>query len=247
MDVGERVAHADCRIAELRRYALKPGARDTLIELFDREFIETQEAVGMQLLGQFRDLDDPDSFVWLRCFRDMSTRKQALDAFYGGPVWKEHGSAAGATMLDVGNVLLLRPLSDLELDADGRPAPGATEPLPGLVVVTIYLLANAAAEDFPGFFESELEPAFRNAGISVLATYVTEESENTFPTLPVREDVKAFVWMAMYVDEADHARHLAALEGSRAWHDVGAALARQTAGAPDVLRLTPTARSLIHG
>jgi quinol monooxygenase YgiN len=75
MDVGERVPYEDCRIVELRRYALKPGARDTLIELFDREFIETQEEGGMQLLGQFRDLDDPDSFVWLRCFRDMSTRK----------------------------------------------------------------------------------------------------------------------------------------------------------------------------
>jgi hypothetical protein len=32
-----------------------------LIELFDREFVETQEELGMDLLGRFRDLDDPDS------------------------------------------------------------------------------------------------------------------------------------------------------------------------------------------
>ena len=53
-----------CQVVELRRYALHPDDRETLIELFDRELVETQEAVGMDVLGQFRDLDDPDSFVW---------------------------------------------------------------------------------------------------------------------------------------------------------------------------------------
>ena len=33
-------------IAELRQYKLVPGKRDVLIELFEREFVETQEAVG---------------------------------------------------------------------------------------------------------------------------------------------------------------------------------------------------------
>jgi NIPSNAP protein len=101
------------RIVELRRYALRPRARDTLIELFDRELVEPQEQLGMRLLGQFRDLDDPDGFVWLRGFSDMQFRKRALEAFYGGPVWKTHASAANATMIDVDNVLLLRPLAGL--------------------------------------------------------------------------------------------------------------------------------------
>src|SRR5688572_25580775 len=57
-----------CPITELRQYTLHPGKRDTLIDLFDREFVETQEAVGMTLIGQFRDLDKPDRFVWLRGF-----------------------------------------------------------------------------------------------------------------------------------------------------------------------------------
>ena len=50
-------------VVELRQYTLKPGSRDALIELFDREFVETQEALGMAVLGQFRDLDDPERFV----------------------------------------------------------------------------------------------------------------------------------------------------------------------------------------
>ena len=73
-------------IVELRRYDLVPGTRDTLIDIFDRRLIEGQEAEGMAIIGQFRDLDDPDSFVWLRGFADMETRRKALDGFYSGPV-----------------------------------------------------------------------------------------------------------------------------------------------------------------
>src|SRR2546429_3834352 len=73
-----------CPIIELRQYTLHSGQRDVLIDLFDREFVESQEALGMKLIGQFRHLDDPNRFVWLRGFRDMSLRAQALKDFYGG-------------------------------------------------------------------------------------------------------------------------------------------------------------------
>ena len=75
-------------IIELRQYTLHPGKRDTLIDLFEREFIEGQEAVGMTLIGQFRDLDDPDRFVWMRAFKDMPARADSLQRFYCGPVWQ---------------------------------------------------------------------------------------------------------------------------------------------------------------
>src|SRR5439155_10598944 len=48
-----------CPIVELRQYTLHRGKRDVLIDLFDREFIEPQETLGMNILGQFSDLDDP--------------------------------------------------------------------------------------------------------------------------------------------------------------------------------------------
>ena len=82
-----------CPIVELRQYTLHPGKRDVLIDLFDREFVESQEALGMKVIGQFRDLDNPNRFVWLRGFRDMPSRVQTLEDFYGGPVWKAHREA----------------------------------------------------------------------------------------------------------------------------------------------------------
>lgn len=94
-------------VVELRQYTLHPGRRDTLIALFEREFIETQEALGLRVIGQFRDLDDPDRFIWLRGFSDMSARRRSLAAFYDGPVWAAHRDAANATMVDSDNVRLL--------------------------------------------------------------------------------------------------------------------------------------------
>jgi quinol monooxygenase YgiN len=236
-----------CPIVELRRYALRPGAREALIELFDRELVETQEEVGMQILGQFRDLDDPDSFVWLRGFSDMESRKRGLEAFYSGPVWKEHGPAANATMVDSDKVLLLRAVADLELAGTSRPAPGSIDQ-PGLVVVTIYSLAGPDPSEFPAFFARELEPALGATGVSVRGTYATEHSPNTFPALPVREDENVFVWMTVHADEADHARHALALDRSPLWQNrISQALAERLHGGVETLRLRPTARSLLHG
>ena len=100
-----------CPIVELRQYTLHPGKRHVLIDLFDREFIEPQEALGMKIIGQFRDVDNRNRFVWLRGFRDVASRAQALQNFYGGLVWKAHREAANATMVDSDNVLLLNPAS----------------------------------------------------------------------------------------------------------------------------------------
>jgi hypothetical protein len=70
-----------CPVVELRQYTLHPGKREVLIELFDREFVESQEQLGMNVLGQFRDLENADRFVWLRGFRNMSERAEGLKSF----------------------------------------------------------------------------------------------------------------------------------------------------------------------
>ena len=94
-------------VLELRRYRLHPGRRDELIALFEREFVEPQEAAGAHLFGLFRSGDD---FVWLRGFASLASRKAALEEFYFGPVWRRFREEANATMLDSDNVLLLRPV-----------------------------------------------------------------------------------------------------------------------------------------
>jgi quinol monooxygenase YgiN len=239
-----------CPVLELRQYTLHPGKRDVLIELFDREFVESQEAEGMQIVGQFRDLGDPNRFVWLRGFRDMPTRAKALTAFYGGPVWKAHRQAANETMIDCDNVLLLRPAregSGFSLGSAERPSRGAVAPAGGLVIATIYDLEAGAEGDFVDFFEGRLEPALSDAGASIVGYFVTEPSANTYPALPVREGENVFVWFSRFRDQAAYERYIAALAGSPRWGgDVTKDLARRLKGHPETLKLSPTGRSKLR-
>jgi len=233
-----------CACIELRQYTLHPGRRDALIELFDQRFLEPQEALGMQVLGQGRDLDDPDRFVWLRGFRDTAARAPALRTFYGGPVWQAHRAAANETMIDSDDVLLLRPVhagAGLELPAL-RPA----EPGTGLVIATVWMLASPVDDDFVRLFELRARPLLAERGGAPLAWYRTEYADNEFPQLPVRTGVHAFVWLASFATAEDHAYHRASLARSAAWRDVAEALASRFAAPGRELRLSPTVRSRLR-
>ena len=183
-------------IVELRQYTLLPGQREVLIELFEREFVESQEELGMRVLGSFRDLDREDRFVWLRGFEDMRTRLRGLTAFYGGPVWAEHGPLANSTMSEFDDVLLLHTVTDLSLPAKRNRSSGSS----GLVI-SVHERALL----------SQLDP-----GLGLLASYA---AINDFPALPVRQDVGVAVRIGR--DEPP----ITSLQ---------------------VLRLEPTARSLLH-
>jgi hypothetical protein len=163
-----------CPVVELRQYTLHPGKRDILIDLFDREFVESQEALGIKIIGQFRDLEHPDRFVWLRGFRDMTARAKALSDFYSGPVWKAHREAANATMIDSDNVLLLRPAlptSGFSLENMKRPPIGSHEMPTSLVLATIYYFEGPAASDFINFFERTLKPVGDKPGHDSLCVF----------------------------------------------------------------------------
>jgi hypothetical protein len=239
-----------CPVVELRQYTLHPVKRDTLIDLFDREFVESQEALGIKIIGQFRDLDRPDRFVWLRGFRDMTSRAKALSDFYSGPVWKAHREAANATMIDSDNVLLLRPAvptSGFSLENMKRPPVGSDDVPMSLVVATIYYFESPVAPDFINFFEQTLKPVVANLGATVSAYFVTENSENTFPALPVRAGENVFVWFSTFRDSAAYEDYVAALLQSERWRDeVSVGLARYVKRAPEVLKLSPTARSQLR-
>jgi NIPSNAP len=238
-------------VVELRQYTLHPGKCDVLIDLFDREFVESQEEVGIKIIGQFRDLDHQDRFVWLRGFPDMTSRAKALNDFYSGPVWKAHREAANATMIDSDNVLLLcpaSPTSGFSLKGLKRAPVGADEIPTGLIVATIYYFAGPVGPGFVNFFEHTLRPGNESLGATISAFFVTENSENTFPALPVRSGENVFVWFSTFADLAAYEDYLAARSRSEEWRsEVSTPLTHFLQKAPEVLRLSPTARSLLRG
>ncbi|MFI9555036.1 NIPSNAP family protein [Nonomuraea endophytica] len=161
-------------IYELRRYTLRPGTRDTLIELFEREFVDTQEEAGIEVLAQFRDPRAPDTFTWIRAFPDMEARFRSLTDFYTGAAWKAHAEAARATMVDTDDVLLLRPVLVPPFEGVGS---GGASPYR----LTVFPVVEGSVARF-----AELA-----AGAA--ACFETEHAVNTYAPLPVREGENVFV------------------------------------------------------
>jgi len=232
---------ADDQVFELRQYTLHRGQRDTLIALFEESFIEPQNELGAHVLGTFRDLDDPDRFVWIRGFRDLRIRQSALSSFYGGPLWQAKRMEANATMLDSDNVLLLRP---------AQPGAGfrllATAPAgpPGVIGATIYYLDGVDVLQFTRFFDDTLTPQLTQLGVHPLARLVSEERPNTYTLLPVRQHDRVFVWFARWPSVAAEEACVSRMRALSGWRDsapeaVLPALMRK----PERLRLAPTARS----
>jgi hypothetical protein len=220
-------------VLELRQYTIRSGMRERLPALFREHFAAAQEAVGARILGTFFDLDDPDRFVWLRGYADMTTRGRALPAFYGSDVWKQYRGDANAAIVDSDNALLLHAL------------PGAAFAGPvaadGVLRASVRALSGVDAVAFAQWFDERFVPLIAGCGAVVDARYASEPEPNTFAALPVRDDA-VFVWFAHFADaraERAFARALAARTG---WRDdcppeILPALMRR----PEVLRLVPVA------
>ncbi|MER8785747.1 NIPSNAP family protein [Mesorhizobium sp. M1006] len=240
-------------VVELRQYTLKPGRRETLIGIFDSHLIEGQESAGMTIIGQFRDLDRPDMFVWLRGFDGMEARKNALTAFYDGPVWAAWRDAANATMISSDDVLLLKPAwpgASLDLSGSKRlpqadlEKPSAGSDLQAIVVIRIHHLQPSLEARFANDFQTAALPVLAAFGARPLA-FVTEHAENSFPRLPVRAGENVFISITGFDSTEAHARREAALAASPEWQVFEQSAQRDLARPVEVLRLAPTARSLL--
>ena len=166
----------------------------------------------------------------------MTSRAQALSDFYGGLVWKMHREAANATMIDSDNVLLLRPVhltSGFSLENMKRPPVGSDEVPTSLIVATIYYFEHSVPSDFINFFKHTLKPVATSLGATTSAYFMTENSENTFPALPVRAGENIFVWFSIFQNSAAYGNYVAALSQSERWRsDALPGLAHYLDGAP---------------
>ena len=237
-------------IIELRQYVLYPGKRDVFTRLFEDQFVESQEALGMDIIGTFHEPQHPSHFTWIRGFTDMDVRPKELDAFYSGPVWQAHRDTANPMLEDNDNVLLLHEAyagSGFAKQNHSHPPIGSTALPGGLVVVNIYYLKEAPPTRFCDFFRETMTPQLKTAGIRVLGSFVPEQKPNNFPKLKIREGENLFVWFARFNDTADYQHHLATLDSQPQWRDrVAAALTGQLNSPPEILELEPTARSFLH-
>jgi NIPSNAP len=229
-------------LIELRQYTLRLGTRDTLLDVFERFLIDGQEAVGMRIGGTYLDSRDANRFVWMRGFHDLEQRRQALDAFYSGPIWMQHRGTANPTMIDSDDVLLLRPTVPAHppaLPSRNRPEPGLADAPEHRVRLSVYAYEPEA--ELTHWLSTTVHAALERYLEASIATWRTDPGPNTFPQLPVRDE-NTFVWSASFEDaEAMSAAELR-LESAPQWHaDIAPRLRSHVV--EQRLHLQPTARS----
>ena len=185
-------------VVELRRYAIREGEAHAFARCFESFFPEALQQLGAIIFGDFVERGPATTFTWLRGYPDMAARLAANEAFYGGPLWREHAAATNARLLDHTNVLLLRPLSPER----GLPVLPAVDPIRepagarGVMVAQIFTMADGTLATFA----REAERAFscyQEAGLRELGTLVTLDVPNNFPRHPVRTDGPHLVWLGL--------------------------------------------------
>jgi hypothetical protein len=232
----------DINVVELRRYALRPGARARFSRYFDTWFPEAFQQLGAAALGQFHERGAPDRFTWLRGFADMAARRRACTAFYDGPVWAEHRAALNELMVDSDNVLLLQPARP----GDGLRLLPAVDPVRepggarGIVVAQLFPVAAPLRPAFLSLAE-RCFAAYRGRGLAEAGVLASLDEANNFPRHPVRTD-SFVVWLGVLRDEA-------ALGELRPALDLAArtlATSGLLTAPPELVLLDPTPRSRLR-
>jgi hypothetical protein len=236
------VAHlTDFQVIELRRYTIQPGERDHFALYFESYFPEAFEQLGSLIYGHFLERDNPAGFTWIRGFHDLEAQATADAAFYGGPLWREHGPTMNDRLIDHTNVLLLRPLHPER----GLLVLPAVDPVyerqgsQGVVVAHLFAVKAESATSFARQAE-EACAMYRTAGAREAGVLVTLDEANRYPSLPVRTDGPFFVWLGIVQDNQAVAERVLPLA-----EQISQSLARtgQLRAVPEIIVLDPTSRS----
>jgi hypothetical protein len=113
-------------IVEVRSYRIKPGRRAEFIQFFETRAVPALRAQGMQVLGPLLDLENPNTFVWLRSFPSLDERERMRTAFYEGKLWKNELEAIAMPMRESYDVILCETSPGAVFDAPRAAASAAT-------------------------------------------------------------------------------------------------------------------------
>ena len=230
------------QVIELRNYLLAESATADFIRYFEAHFLFSQRDEGMEPLGQFAVVGEPNRFVWIRGFDDMAARFRGLNGFYGGAFWQAHRDEANAMMREHHDVHLLRPLGSIDaltgglaLEDRASEPPGTLPPHTGLVVVDFYRTDAGALGRLVDAFE-RVQPTLLAHGHQILGHFVAELTPNDYPRLPVIQDPALLVVLSAYRDREHHARL------TTECRTMGTTVTAEVT----TLSLRPTARSVIR-
>ncbi|MGI8555743.1 MAG: hypothetical protein ACR2LT_05255 [Pyrinomonadaceae bacterium] len=200
-------ANQNIKVLELRDYLVRQGRRDEFINLFEENFVESQNILGGYILGQYRIKSADDNFLWMRGFKDMPARYKFLNDFYfGSPAWKQHKSEANSMLLNNDNVHLLQPLSlkDNSSAAEtGFNTDWFGQQAKGIAVIDFYT-SNTKLPMLIEFVKKEYAAILSSSKIQNTSFWTSETTPNDFTGLPVFQDKNLLVQITFYKNEFEY-------------------------------------------
>ena len=199
-------ANQNIKVIELRNYLVRQGRRDEFINLFEDNFVQSQNILGGYILGQYRVKGANDNFFWIRGFRDMPARYKFLNDFYfGSPAWKQHKSEANTMLLNNDNVYLLRPLNlkDSANDAKFSFNTSWFGQEKGIAVVDFYT-SNTKRDKLIDFVRKKYAAILNASKIENTSFWTSETTPNDFTGLPVFQDKNLLVQITFYKNESEY-------------------------------------------
>jgi len=182
---------------EFRVYPMQDGQRNKMLSYFEKHYLESQEAFNMRIWGQFSDLEVDTNFVWMRGYRAMDERKEALRGFYTGDVWRETSPQLGEMFAaNPTHIHLLEPISPGSGLDDKFDRSGAIRGR-GVVVAQMFRVGKGYALLVRQLREQVI-PAFEERGAVALGLFRSSDEPNNVPMLPVIEDEPLVVWLASF-------------------------------------------------
>ena len=203
-------ADQNIKVIELRNYLVRGGRRDEFINLFEENFVQSQNILGGYILGQYRIKGAADNFLWIRGFKDMPARYKFLNDFYfGSPFWKQHKSEANSMLLNNDNVYLLRPLNlkDSTSDADFSFNTNWFGQEKGVAVIDFYT-SNTKREKLIEFIKKKYAAILNASKIENASFWTSETIPNDFTGLPVFQDKNLLVQMTFYKNEVEYQKKM---------------------------------------
>jgi len=250
-----------CSQMELRRYAASKDNVRVLEELFRDEnavgrSVGIQQRVGsglgtdsadvdvywMQNLALLRDIDRPDSYVWLRGHTVMQGNPAP---FYLTPTWSLHQEAVRRAGIRSMEAHLLETWTYPAGFLVGAPTTDASAQR-GMLVATVYTVPESKLMQLEGYFTLSVTPLLIATGGRPAASfrsvtgwrYQPHNARAFGPTSPL--DTGVFVWFARFPDVAAHRRHIVALERDTTWQRAVEPMLRELSSGPvQVWRLEP--------
>ena len=192
------------QVIELRNYLMRPGHHDEFIAGFEDKIMDTLNARGNLVLGQFTVKDSPDNFFWIRGFKDMQSRLKCLKGFYSSEYWSRHVYIPQAHVINYNNVYLLKPVDSLSgkrdsinynVDWFGKQK--------GIAVVE-FIVANERLNQLLNFMGTKFDPIVRTAGVRNISYWISELTPNDYPDLPAFQDKNLLVCISFYQSETEY-------------------------------------------